>query len=338
MSGSIPAYESGLGPRRMSGVALAFLAVSVGFPAAAQIAMPTPALDRFLAAERQPSESGVMTLATEDMVGRCRRAARADAAQLAGLLDARPPYLTGLEFELEQVIANVNLLGGVSERLAGRRDEKNREIARILARPQPRSAADEAQLVQLTGERDSIARQFAEAQSAQNAARAKNTALRVAIGEANRIQDGVNTCIQQRRVQLAGGGGQVFAGGPTIPAPAPAPARLADWSGQVSGGWAGSCLYDGRQVASPSGGFSLSFDGRGKITGSFVQGAAATIRGLVMDTGALLASGSIVMDGAELGLNLSGAVRRAPSGGIAAAGVFNANDGKGLACAGQWQG
>ena len=120
-------------------------------------------------------------------------------------------------------------------------------------------------------------------------------------------------------------------------APDPANPGRAGWTGQVSGSWTSSCIYNGYPVeGTPSGGFTLTFDGRGAITGAFVEGANASISGTVAPDGALQGQGSVVMEGRRMALSLAGTVSRTPAGGLSASGTFTNGDGRGVTCTGRW--
>ena len=119
--------------------------------------------------------------------------------------------------------------------------------------------------------------------------------------------------------------------------PDPANPGRAGWAGQVSGSWTSSCIYNGYPVeGTPSGGFTLTFDGRGAITGAFVEGANASISGTVAPDGALRGQGSVVMEGRRMALSLAGTVSRTPAGGLSASGTFTNGDGQGVTCTGRW--
>lgn len=139
-------------------------------------------------------------------------------------------------------------------------------------------------------------------------------------------RDQARSCIAQRRDQLA------------VRDQAAGPPPLNDprgIGGQVSGQWSADCAYEGQKVNPRSGSFNLTFDGRGRIAGAFVEGMAVSVTGEVFADGTLRVDGSVVAEGTAMALSITGRVRQDGYGRVAAAGAFT-NSGGGVVCKGGW--
>lgn len=139
-------------------------------------------------------------------------------------------------------------------------------------------------------------------------------------------------CISERREQLGGSDGPTQAAGPA--APRPRPSDIRGVSGTVSGEWTAACTYDGQKVDPRSGSVNLTFDGRGRVAGAFVEGMTVSVTGDVDENGSLDAEGSVVAEGTAMALIVRGTVR-VWGGRLDAYGTFT-NSGEGVDCKGSW--